>query len=124
MARATHARVLVRCGGTLPTGWVEAAVTNLCTQADYIIDGWTYPDTISTTSNIAIEIAVDVVLLLMRQTDMLKKSAGAVVGEGITYANVEVLTPDIKMRIKRQLRGTDMGIHLSDMIGGTNDSDT
>jgi len=99
MSRATHARVLVRFGGTLPTPWVEAQVTALCTQADYVIDGYTYPVVISTTSNLAIEIAVDVVMNMMRQADMMKKSSGATGGEGYTFGSVAILTPEIKQRI-------------------------
>ena len=99
MVRATYARVLARFNAVLPTGWVEAQVTALCTQADYIIDGYTNPVVISTTSNLAIEVAVDVVMRMMRQSDMYKKSAGASSGDGYTFPDVVILTPEIKERI-------------------------
>jgi len=121
MVRATHARVLVRFGGTLPDGWDEAKVTALCTQADYKIDGYTAPDVISTTDNIAIEIAVDVVMRMMRQSDMYKKSAGAMAGDGFTYEDVIVLTDDIKDRIDKALKignNYTYGIRVTDLIGG------
>ena len=102
MARATTTRVLIRLRGVYPRGWDATSVGNLCTQADYKIDGHTYPDTIGTT-NICIEIAVDVVLRMMRQADMLGRSSGASTGEGVTYPDHVVLTDEIKQRISKQL---------------------
>lgn len=62
MVRATVAEVKKLWGGTLPANWTtEANVTNLCTQVDCVIDGKTYPDTISTTSNPAKQLANEIV---------------------------------------------------------------
>lgn len=118
MARATYARVLVRLGGALyeSTFWTEAKVTALCTQADYIIDGYTYPDTISTTSNIAIEIGVDVVLNMMEDIDRRRKSGGVSTGEGYTYTSKPILTDDIKQRIDNLKSVTYFGITTVDFM--------
>jgi hypothetical protein len=101
----------VRLGGALPDAfWTEAKITALCTQADYKIDMYTYPDTISTTSNLAIEIGVDVVLQMMRQADMYRKSGGATSGEGFTFSDVDILTPDIKKSIDNLLSDNFFGV--------------
>ncbi len=102
MARATHARILVREGGTLRNPWTQAQVEALATSADYIIDGYTskYDATISTTSNEAIEIAVDVVLEMMSQADTNQEASGTVAHDGRSYpVNTDPLTPAIKERI-------------------------
>lgn len=117
MVRATYARVLVRLGGVLPDSfWTEAKITSLCTQADYIIDGYTYPDAISTTSNLAIEIGVDVVLRLMRQTDAMRRSAGASSGDGFTYPDYVILTPELTKRIDNLLSDNYFGVTTIDMV--------
>ena len=63
MTRATLARVIIACFGDLPPGIEEAAVTAMLDRVDYKIDSITYPNKISETSDLAIEIAVDIVLL-------------------------------------------------------------
>lgn len=103
MVRATYARVLVRLLGERPTSVTEAQITALCTQADYIIDRYTNPRVMSTTSNLAIEIAVDVVLRMIRQGEMLRHSSGASTMEGVTYPDVVILTNDIKHDIDAML---------------------
>ena len=117
MARATYARVLVRLGGTRPTGWTEAAITSLCTSADNRINGYTAPSTISTTSDTAIEIAVDVVLRMMRQSDNYRRSTGAITTDGVTYSsNVIVLTDEIKQTINALLNETYYVVTTVDMV--------
>jgi len=117
MVRATYARVLVRLGGTRPVGWDEADITSLCTQADYVIDGFTYPDTISTTSDVAIELAVDVVLRMMRQADMMRRSAGASQGEGFVYPDLTILTDELISRIRALLNTTHYAVVVIDGLG-------
>lgn len=63
MARATLARVKIACFGELPQGIEDAAVTDVCDRVDHQIDSLTYPNSISTTTDLAIELAVDKVLL-------------------------------------------------------------
>lgn len=102
MVRATHARILVREGGTLRNPWTQGQVEALATSADYIIDGYTakYDATISLTSNEAIEIAVDVVLEMMSQADTNQEASGTVAHDGRSYpTNIDPLTPAIKERI-------------------------
>jgi len=104
MVRATYARVLVRLGGTPPTNWTEALITALCTSADYEIDSFTYPYTISTTENPAIEIAVDVVLRMMHIANIMHESSGATSHSGRSYPlDLPVLTEEIKLRIHAML---------------------
>lgn len=110
MVRASYAKVLIRLGGTLPSPWTEAAVTALCVAADRIIDGYTSPASISATSDIAIELGVDVTLRLMRQADMLRQSSGASSVDGRTYAEIDILTEDIKQRIDSALDTSYSGI--------------
>lgn len=117
MVRATYARVKVRLGGGDPSGWSQAKIEGLCTQADYILDGYTTPDTLSTTDNNAIEIAVDVVLRMMRQADMLQESSGTTGHDGRTYVDIPTLSDEIKERIDRVLRSEYFGIQAIDMVG-------
>jgi hypothetical protein len=119
MVRATEARVLVRLGATAwpVVSWTQAAVTALCTQADYIIDGYTYPDTISTTSNTAIELAVDVVLRMMRMADMMQEAGGSSSADGRSYTDFEILNEQMRERISALLRSSDYrGITIIDLI--------
>jgi len=117
MVRATYARVLVRLGGGDPSGWNEAKIDALCTQADYILDGYTSPDELSTTDNNAIEIAVDVVLRMMRQSDMLQESSGTTGHDGRSYVDITILTDEIKTRIDNVLRSEYFGPQIIDMVG-------
>lgn len=119
MVRATAARVLIAIGGSYPTGWAEAAVTNLCQRADYIIDGyvkrWGTAATLSATDNDAIEVAVDLVLHLMWVADMMKRSRGMVAGEGMAYpAQLNPFPKWIKERIDILMGET--GIELATTV--------
>lgn len=116
MARATYAKCLVALGGTLPSPWVEGTVTALDVRADYIIDGYTSPEKISTTSNEAIELAVDVVLRLMRQVDMLRQSSGSTSHDGRSYDEVVILTDEIKSRIDGLLKESYSTMTTIDLI--------
>ena len=62
MVRATVGEVKKLFGGTLPPNWTtEDNVTNLCAQVDAELDALTYPDTISTTSAAALQLANEIV---------------------------------------------------------------
>ena len=63
MARATLVRVQAACFGDLPPGISDASIPDVADRVDYKIDSITYPNKISETSDLAIEIAVDMVLL-------------------------------------------------------------
>ena len=99
MVRATYAAVLMRLGGTYPTGWAEAQVTNLCTRADYILNGYTSPTTLSTTDASRIEVAIDIVLRLMRIADMMQTAGGSISSMGRAYVDMPVLSDELKSRI-------------------------
>ena len=118
MARATAARVLVRLGGAYPSGWAEAAVTNLCTQADYILDGYTYPTTLSTTDNNVIEVAVDMVLRMMRMADLMQEGAGTAGHSGRVYpSDFTVINNEIARRIDALMSDTTYdGFTTTDMV--------
>lgn len=103
MARATYARVLVRLGGTITPPWTQAQIEALCLSADYEINAYTTPATISTTSDEAIEIAVDVVLELKKQADGHQTRTGTISHDGRTYSDADILTPGIKERIDKLL---------------------
>ena len=95
MVRATYARVLVRTGGTLPVPFTEAAVTALCTNADYLGDGITEPETLSLTDNEVIEIFVDIVLNMMAEATWLH-AGGYLTGR----PKPEVMSNDIITRLR------------------------
>ena len=117
MVRATYSRVLARLGGSYPSGWDQTKVEDLCAQADYIIDGYTYPETISTTNNVAIELAVDVVLRMMSLADYMQEHSGSAGHDGRSYPVPTVLTSEIKERIDRLLSGSSIhGITTVDMF--------
>jgi hypothetical protein len=119
MTRATYAKVLIRLGGGLPSAaWSEAKVTALLAPADYIIDSYTSPITISTTDNNAVEIAVDVVLRMMRQADMLQESSGTDAHDGRTYSEIVLLTDELKQRIDGLVRASNFGVFTVDLVGG------
>ena len=90
MVRATTARVLIRMGGTYWVNYDATNVGNLCTQADYILDAYTYPDTLGTGDN-EIELAVSVVMNMIHENDWF--SAG---GFSTGQARPTVLTREIK----------------------------
>ena len=118
MVRATYARVLVRLGGAYPSGWVEAAVTNLCTQADYILDGYTYPTTLSTSDNKVIEVCVDIVLRMMRIADLMQEAGGTAGHSGRAYpSEFAPISKDIKERIDALMSDTTYdGFTTTDMV--------
>ncbi len=121
MVRATYALVLVRLGGVLPTGWTESGgtlqISDLCTQADYIIDNYTKPVVMSTTANTAKEVAVEVVLRMMKQAEVARRSSGALSSEGFVYpADVIILTDRIKDMIDRELSENYSGMRVFDQI--------
>ncbi len=96
MVRATTARVLIRLGGAYPAGFDATSVGNLCTQADYILDGYTNPEVLSTTDANVIELACEIVLSMMAEASWYQ--AG---GYASGRPKPEVLTPDIKHRIEQ-----------------------
>lgn len=110
MVRATYARVLVRLGGTYPAGFDATSVGNLCTSADYLLDGYTNPDTLSTTDNEVLELAVDVVISMMAEASWLQ-AGGYMSGK----PKPEVFTTELKERIKKWMSG-DYGPQAVDMI--------
>lgn len=117
MVRATHAGVLIRYGGTLPVGWVEAAITSLCIRADSIIDGYTAPDTISTTDDAATAIAESVVMRLVRIGDSGQQSSGTTSLEGRAYPDFPELSTGLKQRIDALLTGSSTyGMGILNMI--------
>ena len=101
MARATAALVLPRLGNAYPTGWDAVSVGALCAPADAILDGYTYPITLSTTEAGAIQMACDIVLRLMRIADMMQSAGGAIAVSGRSYLDMPVLTDEMKERIER-----------------------
>lgn len=112
MVRATYARVLVRTGGSRPAGWSEAAITALCTNATYLLDGFTHPDTLSTTDNECVEIEVDLVLNLMAESSWLH-AGGYLTGK----PKPEVFTQSLKERIAGWLTRNNAPIGVVDMVG-------
>lgn len=118
MSRATYARVSARLGGDDPSGWVQADIEGLCTQADYIIDAETYPETLSTTSDLVIELAVDVVLRMMRLSDFMHEASGSAGHDGRMYPDIPVLNKELKDRIARLSTSQSTGSFTTiDMIG-------
>ena len=66
MVRATVAEVKKLFGGTLPANWTtEANVTNLCAQVDAVINGKTYPNTLSTTDPNVVQLCNELVVRYM-----------------------------------------------------------
>lgn len=117
MARATFARVKVRLLDDYPTGITEAIVTALCASADYRIDNYTKPNKMSTTDDTAIEIAVEVVLRMLRQGEMIRRSSGASAADGVVYPDIVILTDNIKAMIDRELNVSHYGIAVLDGMG-------
>jgi hypothetical protein len=116
MVRATYARVKARVGGSDPTSWDQTAIESLCTQADYILDGYTYPDTLSTTDDLVIELAVDMVMRMMRLADYMQQSSGSAGYEGRQYPDIKVLSDELKERIDIILEQTRTAYTNVDMI--------
>ena len=110
MVRATAARVLVRLGGTYPTGFAEAAITSMCTQADYILDRLTHNVTLSTSDNEVVEIAVDIVLNMMAEASWFQ-AGGFLSGR----QKPDVVTPLIQECIARWM-SRDYGPQAVDMM--------
>ena len=100
MARATYALVYDALGQVVPPPWTETKITALTTRADSLIDGYTGSrGTISTTSDPAKAVAVDVVLELISQADGMQTKTGTVSHDGRSYSAADPLTPGIKQRI-------------------------
>ena len=96
MVRATTARVLIRLGGTYPVNHDATSVGNMCTDADYLLDGETHPDTLSTTDDNVIELAVSIVLQMMAEADWF--AAG---GFATGQPKPAIITRNIKDSINR-----------------------
>lgn len=103
MSRATYARVKIRLGGEDTPPWTQAKIEGLCDSADFEINAYTNPASISLTSDEAIEIAVDVVLELKKQADGHQTRTGTISHDGRTYSDADILTPGIKERIDKLL---------------------
>lgn len=103
MARATYARVLPRIGGTITPPWTQVLIESLCDSADYEINAFTNPASISTTSDEAIEIAVDVVLELKIQADGHQSRTGTINHDGRTYKDADPLPSWVKEKINKLL---------------------
>jgi len=99
VARATAALVLPRLGNSYPTGWDAVSVGALCAPADAILDGYTYPITLSTTDASCIAVAIDIVMRMMRIADMMQSAGGAVSTMGRGYVDMPNLSDELKMRI-------------------------
>lgn len=69
MARATYALVKIRTAGKDPANHDETSIGNMCDHADHLLDNWTAPSTLSSTSNAAKAIAVSIVIQLMAVAD-------------------------------------------------------
>lgn len=115
-ARATYARVKIALVGTDKVGVTQSEIEDLADRADAQIDGYTYPQVISTTNTIAIEIAVDVVLRLLRIGDMAHEASGTSAHDGRSYPDIPVLTQELKDRIDTFRRSTSR-FRYADMIG-------
>lgn len=111
MTRATLAKVLVALLGTPPSGVTDDAITALCTRVDRKIDSITYPDTLSTTDEIACEIAVDMVQLEI-EYGLWLQAGGALSGK----PKPTVMPTSIMDRIERMITGTN-DFSAEDMIG-------
>lgn len=96
MVRATYTLVLVRMNDNYWTGCTEASVGAMCTRADYILDRETYPDTLSTSSNLVKEIAVDLVMNMIA-LDLWGQAGGYLSG----FAQPIVMTKELKDAIDR-----------------------
>ena len=90
MVRATYTLVLVRTAGVYPVNHTETSVGAMCTQADYILDAYTHPDTLGTGNNEK-ELAVSVVMNMIAEADWL-----ATGGYGTGFARPLILTREIK----------------------------
>ena len=110
MARAASTDYEMYMGGTYPGGWGATMIDNLTDIADYIIDGYTYPVSISSSSNAAKAINIQVTDRLRLRADGAKRSSGASSAEGVTYPDFIILTDEIKERINALLTSsTDTG---------------
>ena len=112
MARATAAKVLIRLGGDYPAGTDATAMVGFCAQADYFLDGYTYPIVLSTTDDIVIEICVSIVLAFIDLALWLQ-AGGVASGE----PRPEILTEDIKLRIEQLLASETPQMDVGDIIG-------
>ena len=116
VGRATYARVKIALVGTDKVGVSQSEIEDLSERADNQINGYTYPQVISTTDDIAIEIAVDVVLRLLRIGDMAHEASGTSAHDGRSYPDIPVLTKELKARIDALRRSTSR-FGYADMIG-------
>lgn len=117
MPRATYVGVLKRYGGTPPPGWDETAITGLFDAADDAIDGYTAPDTISTTDSIAVAIAEIVVMRLVKIGDAGHQASGTSGLDGRAYPDYPELSDELKERIDSLLIDPTLrGIGIADMI--------
>ena len=106
MARAASTDYKKFAGGTYPGGWTPTSIDDLTDIADYIIDGYTYPYTISTTSNAAKAINLQVTERLRLRADVGERSSGVASAGGVTYPDLIILTEEIKERIKSLLKSS------------------
>ena len=106
MARAASTDYEMYMGGTYPGGWGATMIDNLTDIADYIIDGYTYPYTISTTSNAAKAINLQVTERLRLRADAANRSSGAASADGVTYPDLIILTSEIKEQLNALVKGS------------------
>lgn len=118
MVRATKERVKVRLGGDYPGSWDDAKVTALCASADYFLDGLTYPDVLSATADVVIEVAVEIVQLMIRQADHLQHSSGSTSLGERSYGAVGIRLPtELLTRIKNlRTDPTYLGMAVAGMV--------
>ena len=117
MARAASTDYEMYMGGTYPGGWGAITIDDLTDIADYIIDGYTYPYTISSTSNAAKAVNLQVTERLRLRADAGTRSSGAASAEGVTYPDVIILTPEIKEQLNALVKSSSTsGAFVMDLM--------
>lgn len=111
MVRATTVTVLIRMGGTYWVNYDATNVGNLCIAADYFLDAYTHPDTLSTTGNNEIAIATSIVMNMILVNDWF--AAG---GYTCGQPRPVVMTEDIVTRLNILKESTAGDDDTVDMI--------
>lgn len=109
MVRATAAEVEDLLG-TYPSGWDATRVGELCTSADYYLDGYVktfYNTTLSTTDSDVVNIANHIVIQMLHRANAVHRGADILPA---------IFTEEIKMLIAAVLGATtNDGIYAGDM---------
>lgn len=111
MARATTVTVLIRMAGAYWVNYDATNVGHLCTTADYKLDGYTYPEVLSTTGTLEKELATDIVMNMIAYNDW-RITGGYVTGQ----MRPIVMTQEIMDTADRLVLGSATTKRTLDMI--------